>query len=228
MLFGSALMVAQNNENKKLEDHPDYGPACMLLYFGSIEITTKNETNTLLCTKFSPIIRTTAIPEDEKEIYNQKCIDECKIVDAISEEMNNLSCFQYALEKIIGPIGFEKEISFPGRLFSIFVEKYFEQTENPQLNDLVIYTYDENDLTMAHFGIVVSNEIVESKWGYSPEIRHHQLLNIPTDYGNAAWFYTLKKEYTGSNGKEKAIADILNLLNMQKQILRQQQEKTTA
>lgn len=217
-------MVAQKDANKKLEDHPYYEPARMLIHFGS-EIITKNETNTLLCTKFSPIIRTVTIPENEKKAYNQNCMNECNIVDVMPAEMNKFSCFQYALEKIIGAIGFEEEINFPGRLFSIFVERFFEQTENPQPNDLVIYTYDENDLMMTHFAIVIDNNTVESKWGYFPEIRRHKLLNIHTDYGNAAWFYSLKKEYRGTQGKEKAIAEIQEFLNLQKQILIQMMSK---
>lgn len=200
--------------------------ALMLLSYGAIEIPTKNETNTLKHIKFTPVSRFEIPAAGEQEAFNDKRINECEIVGMIQEDRYNFSCLHYALQKILG-FEFEEEINFPGRLFSIFVEDYFEQTKNPQPNDLVIYTYDKNELMMTHFAVVINNEIVESKWGYSPEIRQHKLLDLPTTFGNTAWFYTLKKEYRGPKGKEKAVADILECINLQKQILIQHQRQST-
>jgi hypothetical protein len=201
--------------------------ALTLLINGTIEIPTKNETNTLKHTKYTPQTRLEILTTEE-DAYNEKCLNECTVVATIPEEINNFSCLHYALQKILD-VTLEEEINFPGRLFSIFVEDYFEQTDNPQPNDLVIYTYDKNEPQITHFAVVIDNNTIESKWGYSPEIRCHSLLNVPTSFGNAAWFYTLKKKYKDPKGKAKAIAKIHECLDLQKKILTElQQEKPTA
>src|SRR3990172_7658588 len=190
--------------------------ALALVTCGSIEISHKNEFNTLRPTQFPPCVRTIEISETDEEVYNEKCINESQKMQSISED-DACSCFQYVLQKTIG---LEDEVNFPGRLLSIVFEDYFEQTDKPCANDIVVYTYDENEtIMMYHFGIVIDNNTIESLWG--SEIRRHQLFNVPTYFGNAAWFYTLKKEYKGPEGKKKAIASIKKCLNLQKKILKE-------
>jgi hypothetical protein len=117
---------------------------------------------------------------------------------------DNYRCFQHAIAHITGfrksnnpRYSFLKLHFNPGNNFytSINVEKYFEQTRFPQKNDLVIYTASKKDLTIKHFGIVVSKTRVESKWGGYPFIVRHRLFDVFDGYGTAAGFFTLKKEY---------------------------------
>lgn len=195
--------------------------ALTLLSFGAIEIPTKNETNTLRSKRCTPISRN-PIAEDKQDAHNEKCLNTCTIIDIVPEEKNNFSCFHYALQKILG-FEFEEEINFPGRLFSIFVEDYFESTNEP-FSDLIIYTRDASmEPMITHFAVVIDGwNIVESKWGYSPEIRRHKLFDIPATFGNTAWSYRLKKEYRGPEGKKKAHDEICKMIELQKQILNQQ------
>lgn len=51
--------------------------AMTLLKFGLIEISTKNETNSLNHTKYAPQVRVT-IAENKQEGYNQDCMDNSK------------------------------------------------------------------------------------------------------------------------------------------------------
>lgn len=193
--------------------------AMTLIKFGMIEITTKNETNSLNHTKYEPAKRLKVVVKQEE--YDQEWLNRAKIVERVENRYNSHS-LHYALEKALD-CKFTEEINEPGRLFSIFIEDYFEQTDTPQANDLAIYTYDEEDTTITHVAVLIDRIKVESQWGY--EIRQHILFHIPTAHpGYAGWFYTLKKEYKGPNGKKKAAAAIEECIKLQKKIFADSQQ----
>ena len=80
-------------------------------------------------------------------------------------------------------------------------ENFFDQVAQPQNGDFVVYTDDDENLAINHYGVVIDNQTIESKWGNSKKILRHPLFAVPSNYGNAAFFFTLKKEYTNPFGK---------------------------
>lgn len=113
---------------------------------------------------------------------------------AIHEE-KECDCALYALAKTIG---FKSNlIAQVGSSTSISVNifKYFKQTNNPQKNDLVIYSNTKEVSGKTHTGIVIDHDTFESKWGISPCIMVHPLFHVPEVYGNYAYFFTLRNRF---------------------------------
>ena len=50
-------------------------------------------------------------------------------------------------------------------------------------------------------------------------IWQHSLFDVPAHYGNAAYFFTLKPEYSGPENKSKLIGDIYNRDLNEKEVL---------
>jgi hypothetical protein len=149
----------------------------------------------------------------------------------------DIRCFQYALEKITGyPIriplcaniySVEQENGNPfvkylvkkiiPRTFLIPlqfpIERFFEQTKDPQPNGLVIYTTNKYIRDCIHFAVIIDGPIIdggtfnggvfESKFGDDEEIWRHRLFDIWHNYGNAAWFFDLKEKYKTPAGKKE-------------------------
>jgi hypothetical protein len=118
-------------------------------------------------------------------------------------------CFDYA---IASTTGFRERLEFlSGRndITSISIEKYFDQTDKPKKNDLIVYTASEHNLTIKHFGVFIDENKVESKWGMGREIIHHDLFKIiPLQYGDAAGIFTLKEEFRSPAGRIKLVESI--------------------
>jgi len=121
------------------------------------------------------------------------------------------TCFGYAIAQATGttvPLTLYENIG--NRTSTINIEKFFEQTEHPQKNGLVIYTTDKDNRTINHVGFIIDQKTFESKWGFFTNIIQHSLFSIPTFYGNTASFWALKKEFRSSEGKEILLKNIRN------------------
>jgi hypothetical protein len=121
------------------------------------------------------------------------------IIDDVEqqEDNENYRCFQHAVAKTTG---FKDFLDF--NKGNNFITQFFEQTNIPEKNDLVVYTTSEKDRSIQHFGIVIDDIIIESKWGNHSLILQHRLFDVPYQYGVAAAFFTLKKEYKTVKGKQ--------------------------
>ena len=124
-----------------------------------------------------------------------------------AEENNNISCFQYAFKQATG---FKGTIGLAAIDCTPAINTYFDQTENPEAGDLVIYTANSASREAKHYAIAINSYTCKSKWGDAPQIWEHGLFDIPESYGNAAWFYTLKAKYKTVQGKQQLIEDIAN------------------
>lgn len=109
----------------------------------------------------------------------------------------NIRCLQYALQKITGvPV----YIPFYGRAdLDIPINHFFKQIEHPQPGCLVVYSTNKEFPMSNHFAIAIDTVTFESKFGENKEIVRHRLFDVPSSYGNVAWFFALKQEYKQNN-----------------------------
>lgn len=70
-----------------------------------------------------------------------------------------------------------------------FIRTHFTQTKTPVAGDVAVYFMDG---VPVHFGIYVSADCIESKWGLSSVIRHAPFL-VPHPYGDTINFYRLQE-----------------------------------
>jgi len=137
-------------------------------------------------------------------------------VRLVHTEQNNQrfgKCIYYTITHILGITGeptLLKIIEDEDWLNNITLINYFDQTENPQLGDLAVYSLNTNNKNPLHFGIVTgfnpvdNTPIITSKWGTTPHIFEHELFAIPLIYGNMVQFFTLKSKYQ-QDGKKKIL-----------------------
>ncbi len=123
-----------------------------------------------------------------------------KIIRSIKKNEFHLKCTDYAMRKVTGSTS--SIAIYIDKTSNIYLEKFFDQTENPRPQDLVIYTTSKDDREIKHFAVVIHPRIFESKFGSFANIIQHKLFAIPPSYGNAASFWTLKKEFTTLEGKK--------------------------
>ncbi len=131
-------------------------------------------------------------------------------------------CLHYALTNILeitdNP-GLLKIINTADWLNNLNLLQYFEQTDHPQKNDLVVYYADDTTHEPLHFGVVTgfnphNNEpIVTSKWGFRPEIFEHELFAVPFIYGTTVRFFTLKNKYQQVGKKTTLINKLHQAIN---------------
>jgi len=121
-------------------------------------------------------------------------------------------CFDYALYRITG--NYTSATIYTDKTSDISIEKYFHQIETPQPNDLLIYTISKDNREIKHFAIAIDETTFESRFGNCPYIIHHnKIFAVPTCYGNAASFWTLKKEFKTEQGRKKLIQELKNDIN---------------
>lgn len=131
------------------------------------------------------------------------------IIRQITSQEQPCTCFGYAIAQATGstvPLTLYENIG--NRTSTIDIEKFFEQTEHPQQNGLVIYTTDKDNRKINHVAFIINQKTFESKWGFFTNIIQHSLFSIPTFYGNTASFWTLKKEFRSPEGKEILLKNI--------------------
>ena len=123
-----------------------------------------------------------------------------KIIRSVKKNECDLKCTGYAMRKVTGstaPISI-----YMDKTSNIYLEKFFDQTENPRPKDLVIYTISKDNREITHFAVVIQPTIFESKFGAVANIIQHKLFAVPLIYGTAASFWTLKKEFTTVEGNK--------------------------
>lgn len=157
--------------------------------------------------KFKPSYIQVKNSELEKWRESGEYEEQCDWISRSTVQKNSTDfrCFQYALYKTTG---FTGAISFPAYTNSISIEDFFEQTQHPQPNDLVVYTIDDNNREMRHFAVVIDSVTFASKWGPRKPIWRHRPFDVPSAYGNAIWFFTLKEKYKTPEGEKLLIPDI--------------------
>lgn len=133
-------------------------------------------------------------------------------------------CIQYAINAITKNTAQIK--LYTDATLNIDITNFFEQTDRPKKNDLVIYTKSKNNHHIKHFAIVIGHTNYESKWGNRTEIIQHDLFAIPSLYGKVASFWTLKKEFTSLEGRKLLPKQIKeNISDHQKKTLEKQIHK---
>jgi hypothetical protein len=123
-----------------------------------------------------------------------------KIMRSVKKNERPFKCTEYAMRQVTGstaPISI-----YINKTSNLDIEKFFDQTKNPRPKDLVIYTTSKDDREIKHFAVVIHPTIFESKFGAFTKIIQHRLFAIPPLYGNAASFWTLKKEFTTLEGNK--------------------------
>lgn len=135
----------------------------------------------------------------------QKNNDIIKFKEATQEEKNG-KCITYAINKITN--GTAPLALYTNNTSNFNVEKFFEQTSNPQKNDLAIYTPHKKNRNITHFAIIITPQEFESKFGCHPKIVRHKIFAVPRNYGNAITYWTLKQEFIGSEGNKKLLKEI--------------------
>jgi hypothetical protein len=131
--------------------------------------------------------------------YNNNFIANVQIIKKATDQEAEWTCFGYAIYKATGstvPLNMWKNKNY--KKTTIDIEKFFEQTESPQKNGIVIYSIYHHYREIKHFAYIITSTIFESKCGKSRNIIHHALFDLPNTYGNIASFWTLREEYVHS------------------------------
>ena len=97
-------------------------------------------------------------------------------------------CSEYALSKIIHNYKNSELSSIVGNPDNLLIEKYFKITEEPKEGDLVCYYGNVNLNKPVHFGVYLTGDIIESKWGYGSVFKH-QPFHISNSYGDYLRYY---------------------------------------
>lgn len=137
---------------------------------------------------------------------NDRILPGVTIIREATEQEQKGVCFNYAIQQITGCITTDLHNNVYCNL-PLNPAKYFEQTYQPQENDLAIYV-NEYTNEIQHFARVITNNLFESKWGSNKEILQHEPFNVPMMYGEIISFWTLKTEFTTTEGKQKLIQSI--------------------
>jgi hypothetical protein len=110
-------------------------------------------------------------------------------------EKDNFNCFIFAL-------GLHTDQEFvqkvKGKLFSDFFHKLIDnniviETEKPKHGDIIAYQNKSlygKDFT--HVGLVVTKNIILSKWAWGPLLLHKK-LHVPLDWGSDISYFSLNK-----------------------------------
>lgn len=154
------------------------------------------------------ILKKKAIDQEEfQSMKRAKCKRMRELVDRnyvysmrkpIGEE-KEYDCSAYVFATTIGFTLNSQAISLgvpkAGILRQCAFRKYFKRTNDPKKNDLVVYyTKEKHVKNIAHIGIFIDQDHVESKWGRK-HIIVHKLFHVPFRYGNFVQYYTLKNKY---------------------------------
>ena len=142
-----------------------------------------------------------------------KCLKANKkltIARMADEDESRNRCDYFALKKAIG-ITDNTDFAVDNSRFNRRVEgveKYYQQTNKPKPNDIVLYVQSPQNPEATHFAVVESVEkkrswglpkkkhlVLQSKWGAEKEIMQHRLFDVPSQYGSAAVIFTPKDEY---------------------------------
>lgn len=112
-------------------------------------------------------------------------------------------CFTYALYRLLKEYKMElwHEFDLISSKGSYFLETYFQKTETPNPQDLIVY-YD-NQGCRKHFGIYIEEDLVESKWGCGAVYRH-PIFYVNRNYGDRVEFYrSLETHFSSINSFRK-------------------------
>jgi hypothetical protein len=132
-----------------------------------------------------------------------------KILNKQQEEERYGECHNYAISKKLGLVGKIPEIlpiAGLGDWHTIFkfTENYCEEVAIPQKGDLITYYDDSTSTTVLHTGLVLDDDMVESKWSTFPEVLAHPTFHIPANWGNHVRYHRIIKP------TEEIIEDIKN------------------
>ena len=106
----------------------------------------------------------------------------------------------------------------------ITLMQYFNQTNNPKIDDLVIYYHNAISKKELHLGwvtgfnLIDKSPIITSKWGARSEIIEHELFAVPLSYGDNTRFFTLKEPYQQEGRKTVLINELQNAIKKSKPI----------
>lgn len=103
-------------------------------------------------------------------------------------------CYDYAFGKILRTY-LSPSVSMALNNKEI-LEKYFSITKEPEEGDLVVYYFDSEGDIPIHYGVYISEGIVESKWGSTKEVLRHPLGWVPDRYERLAKCLTMNEGLT--------------------------------
>ena len=78
---------------------------------------------------------------------------------------------------------------------------FFNQTNKQKAGYLTTYTSEDNDFHIRHFGEVIRENRIRSKFGTSDYTYDHDLWHLPIHWGNRIRFWKLQKIYRSNEGK---------------------------
>jgi hypothetical protein len=132
-----------------------------------------------------------------------------KILNKQQEEERYGECHNYAISKKLGLVGkIHKILPIAGlndwhTIFK-FTENYCKEVAIPQKGDLITYYDNNTSTTVLHTGLVLDDDMVESKWSTFPEVLAHPTFHIPANWGNHVRYHRIIKP------TEEIIEDIQN------------------
>ena len=109
-------------------------------------------------------------------------------------------CYNYTFSQFFNIIEPLKTMGCQDWITELGALSFFKQVEKPRRGCLALFTTNKNDFTIQHVAKVTNatpdNILVISKWGINDEIVKHPLFTMPTDFGDAVFFFELDKQYT--------------------------------
>jgi hypothetical protein len=130
------------------------------------------------------------------ETHDPEWDPSCRVV----ERKKRGVCYNYTFSQFLNITQPLKTMGCQDWITELNVLQFFKQIEKPRRGCLTVFTTNKNDLTIQHVAKVVNadpnNIQVISKWGINDEIVWHPLFTMPPDFGDAAFFFDLDKQYT--------------------------------
>lgn len=133
-----------------------------------------------------------------------------QIQSRIAPGKQNYRCQHFALDKILQVPSHLQFSTNDHGIPSKLVYRYFQATNYPKENDLVLYSKRDNfgHSSITHFAVFKNENQYESKLGSFPEIVVHAPKDCPAMYGNENWFWTLKDTYKSENNRNILFQDM--------------------
>ncbi|HEX4068765.1 MAG TPA: ankyrin repeat domain-containing protein, partial [Candidatus Babeliales bacterium] len=131
------------------------------------------------------------------------------ILNKQQEEERYGECHNYAISKKLGLVGkIPETLPIAGlndwHTTFKFTENYCKEVAIPKKGDLITYYDDSTSTEVLHTGLVLDNDMVESKWSTFPEVLAHPTFHIPANWGNHVRYHRIIKP------TEEIIEDIKN------------------
>ncbi|HSC25413.1 MAG TPA: ankyrin repeat domain-containing protein [Candidatus Babeliales bacterium] len=145
---------------------------------------------------------------------------DCLKIEEVAPRNRLGVCYHYAMRKVLN-LSYDQFKKVEQRIIGVqdwvtvlkMPYEFFNQVEKPSIDNLVTYTFADDDFNIRHFGIIMDNNKVISKIGISPYVYRHRYWYIPHTYGNNIRFWKLQDRYNTPEGKLLLFETLMSKIN---------------